>query len=244
MSVKGARASVRPPDLFDRRRRLALAYAPPPTMERVEYWLYYLYKTAVTNEGLMTDFALARRAMVDSQLRPQGVTDTAVLTAMGKVAREDHVPEAARTVAYTDRAIPVDGGTIIPPAPLGRLLTAALPIPGERALVVSPAPGYAAAVLREIGLDVVEAHAADALTEVPDGPFDLILIEGAVAEPPESFTDALALGGRLITALLVHGGGTRLAIGRNVDGVVGYTRFADSEIAALPGYTRPPIFTF
>lgn len=244
MSVKGARASVRPADLFDRRRWLALAYAPPPTMERVEHWLYYIYKTAVTNEGLMTDFALARRAMVDSQLRPQGVTDTAVLTAMGTVAREHYVPEAARTVAYTDRAIPVEGGTIIPPASLGRLLTAALPIPGERALVVSAAPGYAAAVLREIGLSVVEASAADSLTAAPAGPFDLILIEGAVAEPPVSITRALAPGGRLVTALLVDGGGTRLAIGRTVDGVVGYSSFADSEIAALPGYSRPSVFTF
>lgn len=192
----------------------------------------------------MTDFVLARRAMVDSQLRPQGVTDTAVLTAMGTVAREQHVPEAARTVAYTDRAIPVDGGTLIPPASLGRLLTAAVPVPGDRALVVSPAPGYAAEILRAIGLDVAEASAADALTAVLDGPFDLILIEGAVAEAPETLTRALAPGGRLVTALLAQGGGTRLAIGRKVDGIVGYTRFADSEIAALPGYTRPPVFTF
>lgn len=213
-------------------------------MERVELKLYYTYKTAVTNEDFMPDFALARRAMIDSQLRPQGVTDTAVLGAMGVVPREQFVPEAARASAYADRAIVVDGGTIIPPAPLGRLLTAAVPVPGERALVVSAAPGYAAAVLREIGLDVVEVTAAAALVGAVDGPFDLVLVEGAVADLPARLTQAVSPGGCLITALLVDGGVTRLAIGRKVDDVIGYTRFADSEIAALPGYARPPVFTF
>ena len=36
----------------------------------------------------MPDFAAARRAMIDSQLRPQGVSDPAVLAAMGSVPRE------------------------------------------------------------------------------------------------------------------------------------------------------------
>jgi protein-L-isoaspartate(D-aspartate) O-methyltransferase len=51
-------------------------------------------------EDLMTqplpDFAAARRAMIDSQLRPQGVSDPAVLAAMASVPREEYVPEALR----------------------------------------------------------------------------------------------------------------------------------------------------
>ena len=53
----------------------------------------------------MQDFSLARRAMVDSQLRPQGVTDRGVLAAMGKVERERFVPEQARALAYFDRPL-------------------------------------------------------------------------------------------------------------------------------------------
>lgn len=192
----------------------------------------------------MQDYARARRAMIDSQLRPQGVTDPVVLAAMAEVPREDFVPEAARSFAYFDRSIPVEGGFMMPPAPLARLLTAAAPQRGERALVLSPAPGYAAALLRAIGLDVLEIVAANLPSAELEGAFDLILIEGAVEEVPAKLTDALAPGGRLVTALLTSGHVTRLAIGRKIGEVVGYTRFADSEIAPLSAFVRPPAFTF
>ena len=52
----------------------------------------------------MQDFAAARAAMIDSQLRPQGVTDPAVLAAMGALPREKFVPEARAPLAYFDRA--------------------------------------------------------------------------------------------------------------------------------------------
>ena len=188
----------------------------------------------------MTDFSAARRAMVDSQLRPQGVIDRAVLAAMGAVAREDYMPASARAAAYGDRAIPVAGGVMIPPAPLGRLLAAAEPQPGERALVVAPAPGYAAALLRHAGLDPSICLGS---ATPPAGPFDIILIEGAVEEIPPALSDALTEGGRLVTALIERGV-TRLAVGRKLGGVIGFTRFADSEIPALAGFVRPPAFTF
>ena len=183
-----------------------------------------------------TDFAIARRAMIDSQLRPQGVTDVAVLAAMASVPREAFVPESAAGVAYTDRMIAIPGkGAMMPPAALARLLTAAVPIPGDRALVIGAAPAYAAELLRHVGLLVSEGTAA--------GPFDLILIEGAVELLPATLIDSLVEGGRIATALIEHGV-IRLAIGRKLGGVVGWTRFADSEIAPLPGYSRPPVFTF
>ena len=42
----------------------------------------------MTVQSPIPDFAAAREAMVESQLRPQGVTDPGVLDAMGKVRRE------------------------------------------------------------------------------------------------------------------------------------------------------------
>lgn len=191
----------------------------------------------------MQEDGRARRAMVDSQLRPQGVTDAAVLAAMGSVPREEFVPAEARAFAYFDRSIPVDGGVMIPPTPLARLLSEAAPQPGERALIVSSAPGYAAALLTAMGLETVQLRAANAATVAP-GPYDVILIEGAVAEVPAAIGDALAEGGRLATALLVPGGVARLAIGRKVGGTIGFTRLADSQIPPLAGFTRPPAFTF
>ena len=46
----------------------------------------------MTVQSPIPDFAAARSAMVESQLRPEGVTDRAVLAAMGSVAREQFVP--------------------------------------------------------------------------------------------------------------------------------------------------------
>jgi len=184
----------------------------------------------------MQDYALARRAMIDSQLRPQGVTDRAVLEAMATVPREDYVPAEARPFAYFDRAIPVEGkGAMLPPTPLAQLLTAAAPLPGERALVVGAVPGYAAALLEHIGLAVTQGD--------PTGTVDLLLIEGAIEFLPDPLAAALVDGGRVATALVTDGV-TRLAIGRKVAGVIGWTSFADSEIAPLAGFTRPPVFTF
>ena len=183
-----------------------------------------------------TDFAIARRAMIDSQLRPQGVTDVAVLAAMAAVPREAFVPENAASVAYTDRSIAVEGkGAMMPPAPLARLLTAAAPRSGERALIIGAAPAYAAELLRHVGLLVSEDATAAS--------FDLILIEGAIEFVPATLADALVEGGRIATAL-IESGVTRLAIGRKLAGVISWTRFADSEIVTLPGYSRPPVFTF
>ena len=60
----------------------------------------------------MQDFSLARRAMVDNQLRPEGVTDRGVLAAMGSVERERFVPEAARALAYFDRPLKIARGPL------------------------------------------------------------------------------------------------------------------------------------
>ena len=63
------------------------------------------------------DYAAARKAMIDSQLRTSGVNDTFVLERMGTLPREDFVPEGSKATAYMDRAIRLaDGGFL--PAPL------------------------------------------------------------------------------------------------------------------------------
>ena len=55
----------------------------------------------------MTDFAPARRIMVDNQLRTSGITDRRLLTAMGEVPRELFVPPARRELAYIDGVQPL-----------------------------------------------------------------------------------------------------------------------------------------
>lgn len=208
------------------------------------------------------DFAAARRAMIENQLRPVGVTDPAVLEAMGSVPRERFVPEDSRALAYADRSLPIGGERFLAaPAVLGQLLTEMAPVKGERALVVGAGRGYAAAVLaaigckvaavessaelaanaRELGVDTVEGPLEAGHKAA--GPYDLILIDGAVEFIPEAITGQLAEGGRL-GAALAEGGTTRLIVGQKVAGAFGYLSIADAGVAPLPGFTRPQGFRF
>ena len=204
----------------------------------------------------MQDYTLARRAMIDSQLRPEAVTDGGVLAAMASVERERFVPEAARAFAYFDRPVPLGNGrTMMPPAALGRLLSELAPRPGERALVVGAGTGYSAALLTAIGLDVTAIESDPALAAQAGAagvaiaksdksePYDLILIDGAVELIPDALVARLVEGGRLATALFDRGV-SRLVIGRASGGALGLRTIADADVAPLPGFERPRAFTF
>ena len=186
----------------------------------------------------MQDFQVARRAMIDSQLRPEGVTRPLVLAAMARLPREDFVPVEARPFAYFDRSIPLPNGrAMMPPAALGRLLNELDPKPGLRALVVDPASGYPAAVLRDIGLTVDEGDGSE------QGSYDVILIDGAIEELPGSIAGLLAQDGRIGTALIDRGV-TRLAIGIRAGKGVAFRTLADADVAPLARFRRPAAFSF
>src|SRR3954454_22751568 len=107
----------------------------------------------MTVQSPIPDFAAAREAMVENQLRPQGVTDPAVLEAMGRIQRERFLPSHTRPLAYVDRAVAIgEGRFLAAPAVLGQLLTQMKTQPGQRALVVGAGTGYSARVLAAMGL--------------------------------------------------------------------------------------------
>ncbi|MCW3796768.1 protein-L-isoaspartate O-methyltransferase [Sphingomonas sp. BN140010] len=190
------------------------------------------------------DYAKARRVMVDSQLRPQAVTDPLVVAAMAAVPREQFVPEAVQPVAYMDRILDLGGGKALsPPATLGRMLTELGPRSGERALVVGTAPAYAAAVLAAMGVDVVTLSEGDLAQGLAGGgPYDVIILDGAVEVIPDTIIAQLREGGRLGTCL-IENGVQRLVIGRRA-GAFGTKSIADAAAARLPGFDRPRAFVF
>lgn len=191
------------------------------------------------------DYDKARRAMIDSQLRPEAVTDPLVIAAMATVPRERFVPENARPIAYMDRAVPLGEGKFLnPPATLGRMLTEIGARPGERALVVGPAAAYAAAVLAQMGLEVRALEEGD-LTQglAGGGPYDIIIIDGAVEFIPDAIIAQLSEGGRLGTCL-IENGVQRLVIGRRAGAGFGVKSHVDAAAAPLPSFSRPPVFTF
>ncbi len=185
----------------------------------------------------------ARRAMIDSQLRPSGVNEPWVLAAMMRVAREDFVPESARAAAYIDRAVPLGNGRALA-APLvhGRMLGEAAPAPEDKALLVGD-DGYLAALLRPLvgSLDVLDP--ADAGGAKAKGPYSLIVIDGAAEELPAGIAKRLADDGRLVTGL-VERGVTRLATGRKAGKDVALLPLADIGIPVLPEMAAPKRWSF
>jgi protein-L-isoaspartate(D-aspartate) O-methyltransferase len=216
----------------------------------------------MTVQSPIPDFAAARRAMVENQLRPQGVTDPVVLDAMASVERERFLPGHTRPLAYVDRAVAIGHGRFLPaPSALGQLLSEMMPNPGERALVVGSGTGYSAAVLAHIGLDTVALESSADLAKTArelgidtvegpleagwkkGAPYRILLIEGAVEHIPETIVAQLEEGGRLGTALIDRGV-TRLIVGRKAGGAFGHLSIGDAGMPALPAFTCPRAFTF
>jgi protein-L-isoaspartate(D-aspartate) O-methyltransferase len=212
------------------------------------------------------NFEQMRRAMVASQLRTTGVNDPRVIAAMGAVPRERFVPADRMTVAYADSSVPLGHDrSLVSPMALGRLLTEASLEGNEKALVIGAATGYSAAVLARLVGSVVAleeqpelvglARAALSgssvkIVEGPlnqghaqSGPYDFILIDGAVEIVPQVIVDQVAEGGQ-IAAPVLDNGVPRLSVGRVVGGALGAVAYSDADAPALPGFQKPRGFSF
>ncbi|MFD1950981.1 protein-L-isoaspartate O-methyltransferase [Sphingomonas arantia] len=207
------------------------------------------------------DYDQMRRAMVDSQLRTNTVSEPRLLAVLSEVPRERFVAADAMAAAYTDRPVPLANGRWLnAPLATARLLAEARPVASDRVLIVGSATGYAAAVIAPLVASVVALEEDVALVPVQtagvsyvsgplnagwaaSAPYDLILIDGAVDAVPAAISEQLVDGGRLATGLIERGV-TRLAIGRRAGNGFGLVTVADAEAVVLPGFAAPPVFTF
>ncbi|MES2755275.1 MAG: protein-L-isoaspartate O-methyltransferase [Pseudomonadota bacterium] len=208
-----------------------------------------------------------RHAMVASQLRTNAVSDARVVAAMAAVPREDFLPAADRPLAYRDTPVPLGPGRALnAPIATGRLLTEARIGARDRVPLIGAASGYTAAVVSQLAARVVAVEDDAALADTartklagypevtvvegplaegaPDhGPYDVLLIDGAVEAVPDALVAQLVPGGRIATGLNDRGV-TRLAAGSRSAGGVGIADFADVECVKLPGFAKPHAFTF
>jgi protein-L-isoaspartate(D-aspartate) O-methyltransferase len=193
----------------------------------------------------MTDFAGARRRMVERQLRARGIEDGRVLGAMGEVPREAFLPEELRDRAYADSALPIGEEQAISQPWIVAAICQALELEGsELVLEVGTGSGYSAAVLARLAAHVVsiERHrqlsqgAAEALVSlemrnvelvVGDGslgvperaPFDAIAVHAAAPAAPPALIDQLAEGGRLVVPVSGDGADLLTVLRRSGDRV-------------------------
>jgi protein-L-isoaspartate(D-aspartate) O-methyltransferase len=219
----------------------------------------------------MTDFALARRNMVDGQLRPNRVNNAQLLAVVGELPRERFLPEGMKSVAYSDEDVPLGNGRyLMEPMVLARLIQTLQPAPEDKALVVAAGRGYGAVLLARLVQTVVAVESDPSLASAADqtikslglgnitlvtgpaeggapalGPYDVILIEGAVRQIPQAILDQLAEGGRLATVLAGEPGALGVAqLVVKEGGVTSGRPLFDAGTPPLPGFSPPARFTF
>ncbi|MGV3511021.1 MAG: protein-L-isoaspartate O-methyltransferase family protein [Novosphingobium sp.] len=196
--------------------------------------------TVVEDRTAGDEMLVARRAMIDSQLRVSGVNSPAILNAFNAVPREDFVPAERRAVAYIDRAVPLGGGRSLSPAlTYGQMLEAAQATHDDNVLVISP-NGYLAALAGQLAAQVT---LADSLAAAQCGPYSLILIDGAAEVLPDSLAALLSEEGRIVTGIADRGV-TRLALARKALGKVIATPLGEADFAVLAEFAAPKKWSF
>ena len=218
----------------------------------------------------MTGFETARFNMIESQLRPNRVTDERLIDAVARIRRELFVPERLRGVAYVDDDLPLGGGRhLMQPMVAARLLQAAAAQPKDNALVVGAGVGYEAALLAQlvrgvvalednaelarIGRSALVDHRIASVSYVeaalsaghrPRAPYDVILFGGAVAEVPPEIADQLGEAGRLVVVLRPQGCVGRATLLTRTGGVLARRVIFDAATPLLPGFATKPGFVF
>jgi len=176
------------------------------------------------------DFSSARHNMVESQIRPNRVTDTVLMEALATLPREKFVPQAMEGVAYVDEAIDIDDGRYLMEAWVLARLEAAEVQPDDVALL--------------IGCDtvaIVEGELAHGY--VRQAPYDVVLINGAVPEIPDCLSNQLGEGGRMVAIVGdgAYGKGTLVTC---YNGVVTSREIFDAGTPTLLGFEKNSSFYF
>lgn len=218
----------------------------------------------------MSDFAQARRAMVNSQVRINDVTDYRIQDAMAELPREKFLPRSKQAKAYGDAEVEIgEGRFLLRPRDLAKLVHAADIQSGDLVLDVACGRGYTTALLARlaetvVGIDSDEelvARASERLSEVradnavvvkadplkgvPDqGPFDVIVIAGAVDYVPDALFEQLAENGRLVTFVRSGPVGRATVFTKGHGGAIGERIVFDGTPTLVPGFEKEGDFVF
>jgi protein-L-isoaspartate(D-aspartate) O-methyltransferase len=216
----------------------------------------------------MSDYSSRRVTMVDTQVRPSDVTKFPIISAMLTVHRENFVPDAAREAAYVGSNITLgDRRVILEARSLAKILDVLDIQPGERVLDVGAGFGYASAVMVALGAQVVaveeagmaaaarqklDAAGCDGVTLVTgplqagaptDGPYDAIIVQGAVEAMPDAIEAQLKEGGR-IGAIFMEGALGIARVGHKQGGVITWRYAFNATAPVLPGFELRRTFVF
>lgn len=212
----------------------------------------------------------ARLNMVESQLRPNKVTDERVIDAFLRLRRDLFMPERLRAVAYVDDDLPLGAGRfLMRPMVAARLLQAAIAQPKDVALVVGAGAGYEAALLSLLVRNVVAVEEDAELARLgrsalvdhrianvnyvesppvqghrPRAPYDVILFGGAADDIPAEIAGQLAEAGRMAVVLRQQECVGRATLVTRAGGILAHRVIFDAATPLLPGFAAKPGFAF
>ena len=215
----------------------------------------------------MTDFATRRTFMVDTQVRPSDVTKFPVIEAMLSVPREVFVPDEKREASYVGENLDLGAGRVILEARTLAKMLDALDIQNDDVVLdIGCGLGYSSAVIAKMAEAVVaveeDLFADEAQSTLSDhgydnvavvsgdlregaaksGPYDVIILQGAVESLPQAIEDQLDEGGR-IACLWQEGALGVVRIGYKLDGRINWRFSFNAGAPVLPGFARHEEFT-
>jgi protein-L-isoaspartate(D-aspartate) O-methyltransferase len=220
------------------------------------------------------DYQIARNNMVENQIRPNHVTDAAVIAAMTIIPREKFVPEDVACIAYVDEAIAtVEGRYLMAPMVLARLLEEAKVSQNDIVMNIGCGVGYELAILAQIAKVVVgiEAnkiladkassnmtelgidntfivHAALAKGYAKQAPYDVILFNGAIDEVPKSILDQLVDGGRVVSIVpradALYGSMGKAVVLERFGNIFSSIEVFDASAPVIPDFVKEKTFEF
>ncbi|MEE4345177.1 MAG: protein-L-isoaspartate O-methyltransferase [Paracoccaceae bacterium] len=216
----------------------------------------------------MKDYAARRTTMVDTQIRPSDVTKFPIIEAMLSIPREEFVPATLREAAYVGENLDLGRGRVmLEPRTLAKMLDALDVQRNEMVLDLGCGLGYSAAVIARLaeavvavesdadlaeeaqailsreGADNVILHQGPLDAGAPQhGPYDAIMIEGAVAEMPAGLLAQLKDGGR-IACLFMEGALGVVRIGYKLDGGISWRFAFNASAPVLPGFEKQAAFS-
>ncbi len=216
----------------------------------------------------MLDFQTRRTMMVDTQIRPSDVTKFPIISAMLSVPREAFVPEAMREAAYVGENVDLGAGRVVlEPRTFAKMLDV-LDVQGdELVLDIGSAYGYSAAVIAHMAEAVVAVEENEEIAEEAQGilsengadnvvlhqgalvegaaelgPFDVMIVQGAVAHMPEALLAQLKDGGRVV-CLFAEGALGVVRVGYKIDGEITWRFAFNAGAPVLPGFHKHDAFT-
>ena len=210
---------------------------------------------------LFPEFSIARRRMVDEQLRGNGILDGKVLEAMLRVPRHLFVESALAAQAYSDTPLPIGEKQTISHPYIVAFMTEALALVGrESVLEIGSGSGYQAAVLScltrrvytierhvslakrarrvldDIGCSNVQLKLGDGTLGWPEmGPFDGIIVTAGAPVLPQKLKEQLTIGGRLVVPVGDKAQQVLLRITRTSDDSYTEERFHGCRFVPLVG---------